>query len=165
MAIILTPSNGSGSGGGIGSGSGGGIGSGYGPGLGPGFGGGVGEGMNLPPSPGVQGSALQLKSDPMGVDFRPYLTQILATIRRNWYAVMPESVRFGLRGKVAVQFAIVTNGRVSKVVYSSQSGTDALDRAAIAAISASNPLPPLPPEFKGDRIVLQLNFAYNIPKQ
>ena len=45
MAIILTQSNGSGSGGGIGSGSGGGIGSGYGPGLGPGFGGGVGEGI------------------------------------------------------------------------------------------------------------------------
>ena len=34
-----------------------------------------------------------------------------------------------------------------------------LDRAAVAAISASNPLPPLPGEFKGDRIVLQLNFS------
>jgi len=54
------------------------------PGAGPG---GIGEGLNLPPAPGVQGSALELKSDPMGVDFRPYLTQILATIRRNWYAV------------------------------------------------------------------------------
>ena len=66
--------------------------------------GGVGEGINLPPSPGVQGSALELKSDPMGVDFRPYLTQILATIRRNWYAVMPESVKLGRRGKVGLLF-------------------------------------------------------------
>ncbi len=33
--------------------------------------GGYGEGVNLPPSPGVQGSALELKSDPQGVDFRP----------------------------------------------------------------------------------------------
>jgi TonB family protein len=127
--------------------------------------GGYGEGVNLPPSPGAQGSALELKSDPMGVDFRPYLTQILATIRRNWYAVMPESVKLGRHGKVGLLFAIVKNGNVSKVTYAFQSGADALDKAAVAAISASNPFPPLPAEFKGDRVVLQLNFAYNVPKQ
>jgi len=126
--------------------------------------GGVGEGRNLPPSPGVQGSALELKSDPMGVDFRPYLTQILATIRRNWYAVMPESVKLGRRGKVGLLFAIVKNGNVSKVTFAFQSGTDALDKAAVAAISASNPFPPLPLEYKADRVVLQLNFAYNVQK-
>lgn len=127
--------------------------------------GGYGEGVNLPPSPGVQGSALELKSDPMGVDFRPYLTQILATIRRNWYAVMPESVKLGRHGKVGLLFAIVKSGNVSKVTYAFQSGADSLDKAAVAAISASNPFPPLPVEFKGDRVVLQLNFAYNVPKQ
>jgi len=126
--------------------------------------GGYGEGVNLPPSPGAQGSALELKSDPMGVDFRPYLTQILATIRRNWYAVMPESVKLGRHGKVGLLFAIVKSGNVSKVTYAFQSGADSLDKAAIAAISASNPFPPLPAEFKGDRVVLQLNFAYNVPK-
>ena len=126
--------------------------------------GGYGEGINLPPSPGAQGSALELKSDPMGVDVRPYLTQILVTIRRNWYAVMPESVKLGRHGKVGLLFAIVKSGNVSKVTYAFQSGADALDKAAIAAISASNPFPPLPAEFKGDRVVLQLNFAYNVPK-
>ena len=126
--------------------------------------GGYGEGVNLPPSPGAQGSALELKSDPLGVDFRPYLTQILATIRRNWYAVMPESVKLGRHGKVGLLFAIVKSGNVSKVTYAFQSGADSLDKAAIAAISASNPFPPLPVEFKGDRVVLQLNFAYNVPK-
>jgi TonB family protein len=132
------------------------------PGAGPG---GVGEGINLPPSPGIQGSALELKSDPMGVDFRPYLTQILATIRRNWYAVMPESVKLGRRGKVGLLFSISRVGKVDKVTYAFQSGSDPLDRAAVAAISASNPFPPLPHDFKGDRVVLQLNFGYNIPKQ
>ena len=126
--------------------------------------GGYGEGINLPPSPGVQGSALELKSDPMGVDFRPYLTQILATIRRNWYAVMPESVKLGRRGKVGLLFKIAKSGRVDKVTWAFQSGTDALDRAAVAAISASSPFPALPAEFKGENVVLQLNFAYNIPK-
>jgi len=127
--------------------------------------GGYGVGINLPPSPGVQGSALELKSDPMGVDFRPYLAQILQTIRRNWYAVMPESVKLGRRGKVGLLFAITPDGKVSKVTWAGQSGVEALDRAAVAAISASNPFPPLPPEFKGDRVVLQLNFAYNMPRQ
>ena len=127
--------------------------------------GGYGLGLNLPPSPGVQGSALELKSDPQGVDFRPYLTQILQTIRRNWYAIMPESVKLGRRGKVGLLFAITRAGSVSKVTWAGQSGVEALDRAAVAAISASNPFPQLPPEFKGDRVVLQLNFAYNMPKQ
>ena len=132
------------------------------PGAGPG---GVGVGINQPPSPGLQGSALQLKSDPMGVDFRPYLTQILATIRRNWDAVYPQSARMGRRGKVGLIFIITKSGGVSHVTWAYQSGADALDRAAVAAISASNPFPPLPAEFKGDKVMLQLNFAYNMPKQ
>ncbi len=44
LSALLTPSNGTGSGGGIGSGSGGGIGSGRGPGVGAGWGGGIGGG-------------------------------------------------------------------------------------------------------------------------
>jgi len=38
-----------------------------------------------------------------------------------------------------------------------------LDRAAVAAMSASTPLPSLPTEFHGDRIILQMVFAYNMP--
>jgi TonB family protein len=127
--------------------------------------GGYGSGINLPPTPGSQGSNLQLLSDPLGVDFRPYLTQILATVRRNWMAIIPESVHLGRQGKVAIQFSINRQGGVPKLVIASPSGADALDRAAIAAISASNPFPPLPSDFKGDRVVLQFNFAYNMPRR
>ena len=124
--------------------------------------GGIGNAINQPPSPGKQGSNLELLSDPMGVDFRPYLLQILSTVRRNWFAVMPESAtNLGRRGTVAVQFAIAKNGIVTKVVYATQSGTDALDRAAVASISMSNPFPPLPAEFRGNVIRLQFNFTYN----
>jgi TonB family protein len=129
--------------------------------LGPG---GMG-GINQLPSPGVQGSNLELLSDPQGVDFRPYLMQILGTVRRNWLAVIPEIVKLGRRGRVGIQFAIARNGGVPKLIISSSSGTDSLDRAAVAGISASNPFPPLPSEYKGDRIVLQFNFAYNVPRR
>lgn len=120
-------------------------------------------GINVQPSPGRSGSNLQLLSDPMGVDFKPYLLQILASVRRNWFAVMPESAHMGRRGKVQLQFAVDRTGNVVKLVYALHSGTDAFDRAAVAGISASNPFPPLPSEFKGNQVRLQLTFMYNMP--
>ena len=126
--------------------------------------GGAGAGINLPPSPGSSGSSLQLLSDPQGVDFRPYLIQILAAVKLHWLAVLPESVRMGRRGAVAIQFSVSRDGNVPKLVIAASSGADALDRAAIAGISASVPFPPLPRAFKGDLIKLQFNFAYNMPK-
>ena len=119
----------------------------------------------LPPSPGNTGSNLELMSDPMGVDFRPYLLQVLATVRRNWYAVIPESARLGMnRGAVGIQMRIVRNGAVEKLVIATSSGTSSLDRAAIAGISASNPFPPLPPEFEGSNVSLQFVFRYNLKR-
>lgn len=133
--------------------------------VGDGYGGGVPGGAVIP-SPGNAGSNLELLSDPLGVDFRPYLTRILAAVRRNWYAVIPESARLGMvRGKVVIQFAVVRVGSISKLVIAGPSGIEALDRAAVAGISASHPFPPLPPEFRGDHIRLQFTFLYNIPVQ
>jgi TonB family protein len=125
---------------------------------------GAGPGINLPPSAGHQAESMELKSDPMGVDFRPYMRRILFAIKKNWLAVYPEAARQGLRGETVLQFRIVKQGLVAKVIVSSQSGSKALDEAAIAAISASNPLDPLPRDFKGNQIDLQLNFKYNMPK-
>lgn len=126
--------------------------------------GGIGEMLNMPPSPGRQASALELLSDPQGVDFRPYLIQILQNVRRNWFAVMPESAKLGRRGRVIIQFAIAKNGSVPKLVIVTHAGTDALDRAAVAGISASNPFPPLPAEFAGEQVRLQFTFGYNMPR-
>jgi TonB family protein len=114
------------------------------------------------PVPGKLGSSLELQSDPMGVDFKPYLIRVLSSVKRNWLAVVPESARLGRRGKVVVQFAISKDGSVPKLVIAMPSGAEALDRAAVAGISASNPFPPLPAEFRGSVIRLQLNFMYNL---
>jgi TonB family protein len=125
----------------------------------------TGPPINLPSSPGVSQPELELKSDPQGVDFRPYLIRVLATVRRNWFAVYPEAARLGMRGQVGVEFVVSKDGTIPKVVYSAQSGSRPLDEAAVAALSASNPLPPLPTEFKGQRVVLQFTFSYNMPKR
>ena len=125
--------------------------------------GGLGPGLNLPPAPGKVGSNLELLSDPQGVDFRPYMLKVLSAVRRNWFAIMPESAKLGSRGKVALQFSIDRQGAVPKLVIVMPSGVQALDRAAVAGVSASNPFPPLPTEFHGNQIRLQLMFSYNLP--
>ena len=119
---------------------------------------------NMPGSSGKVASSLELLSDPMGVDFKPYLARVLAAVRRNWFAVMPESARMGQRGRAVIVFAIANNGSVPKLVIQMPSGSEHLDRAAVAGISASNPFPPLPSEFRGNQIRLSLVFSYNMPK-
>jgi TonB family protein len=69
-----------------------------------------------------------------------------------------------LRGEVALMFGIAKQGGVTKIVFISETPSKPLNEAAVAAISASNPLPPLPPQFKGERIVLQMKFQYNMPR-
>lgn len=115
-------------------------------------------------NPSRGSSALELLSDPMGVDFRPYLIRVLAAVRRNWFLVLPEGARMGQRGRTVVQFSISKDGRVPKLVIHMPSGTQDLDRAAVAGISASNPFPPLPLEYKGAELRLQLVFSYNMPR-
>jgi TonB family protein len=118
--------------------------------------------LHRSPSPARTQSQLELVSDPMGVDFKPYLIRVLATVRRNWFAVIPESARMGRRGRVTLQFSVDRSGKVPKLVIAMPSGAEALDRAAVAGISASVPFPPLPNEFKGTQVVLQLSFQYNM---
>lgn len=127
-------------------------------------GGGAGVNPSAPsvPIPGKLGSAVELLSDPMGTDFWPYLVKVLSAVRRNWFAVIPESARLGRPGRVVIQFAISRDGSVPKLVIATPSGTDALDRAAVAGVSASNPFPPLPSDFKGNQIRLQFVFKYNV---
>ncbi len=101
-------------------------------------------------------------SDTRGVDFGPYLARVVWNVRRNWYAVIPVTARLGTKGRVAIVFEIVKDGSVPELRLVASSGSDPLDRAAVAAIRASNPFPPLPPEFTGEHLVLQFIFLYNL---
>ena len=105
----------------------------------------------------------QLLSDPMGVDFNPYLLRVYLIVRRNWYSVIPEIARLGRQGKVALQFSISKNGAVPDLVLVSGSGTESMDTAALSSIRLSNPFPPLPAEFPGNDIRLQFVYLYNLP--
>ncbi len=122
--------------------------------------------VELKPAPkGYLSGNVELLTSTEGVDFRPYLARALAGIKRNWYALIPESARQGEKGKVVVQFRILRDGNVpaEEAVLFSSSGKSELDRAVLAAVRASGPLEPLPAAFSGPSIELRLTFVYNPP--
>jgi TonB family protein len=106
---------------------------------------------------------LEVLTDTQGVDFGPYLQRVVEAVRRNWYTLIPESARGPnpKKGKVAIEFAIMKDGRVAGMQLVAPSGDVALDRAAIAGITDSNPFQPLPNEFNGQYLELRFRFFYN----
>ena len=134
--------------------------SGSGSGSGVGYGDGNAEFQNLEPNFSTEGPIIL--SDTRGVDFGPYLARIVYIVRRNWYSVIPESARLGEKGRVGIVFEILKDGSVPQLRLVASSGSDPLDRAALAGIHASIPFPPLPEEFTGNHLVLQFIFLYNL---
>ena len=125
---------------------------------GGGFGGGGG-------ARGFAGNAVQILTPTEGVDFTNYINRVLAVVKQNWYAVMPESAQLGDKGKVVLQFRIMRNGVVpeQEPALMGSSGKEPLDRAAMSSIRASTPFEPLPSAFSGPYIELRFIFLYNIP--
>jgi TonB family protein len=110
---------------------------------------------------------MEVFTDTMGVDFKPYLQQVvLPTVRKNWYNLIPESAKFPVmkKGKVTIAFAILKDGTVSGMKLISTSGDVGLDRGAWSGITACNPFPSLPSEFSGGYIGLRFSFYYNPQK-
>ncbi len=102
-------------------------------------------------------------SDTQGVDFGPYLSRVLESIKGNWYNLIPEEARAPLlkHGKVAIRFLITPSGKVAGMFVEVPSGDVPLDRAAYGGITASDPFSPLPHEFHGPYLALRITFFYN----
>jgi TonB family protein len=106
---------------------------------------------------------MEVLTDTQGVDFGPYLARVVQIVKRNWYAIIPESAGPPLykKGKVSIEFAITKNGQVAGLNIVTGSGDVPLDRAAYGGIQFSNPFPPLPREFGGPYLGLRFIFFYN----
>jgi hypothetical protein len=132
----------------------------------------VGGGGQVPSNSGLPGAggqasaygAMEMLTPTEGVDFNDYLHRVYITVKRNWFSVMPESVRLGDKGVVSLQFKIMRNGSVpdGEPVRLAGSGKEPLDRAAVSSIRASNPFEPLPPAFSGPYIELRFTYYYNL---
>ncbi|HZC36439.1 MAG TPA: TonB family protein [Chthoniobacterales bacterium] len=119
-------------------------------------------GLNQGSKARAQGQ-VDVLSDTMGVDFGPYLTRILREIKANWVRQLPESALSGLkRGKLAIEFYILRDGRTTGMALTDSSGDVALDRSAWGGITASDPFPALPNEFAGQYLKLRIRFYCNM---
>jgi hypothetical protein len=76
------------------------------------FGGPAPGGLSGGGGTGYLGGNLQMLTPTEGVDFTNYLARVLASVKRNWYAVIPESARLGDKGRVVLQFRILRDGSV-----------------------------------------------------
>lgn len=120
-----------------------------------------GEGAPLA-HPGMQ-SGVEVLSDTMGVDFGPYLRQVVQATQQSWDLLIPEAARPPLlkSGRVAIQFLIMPDGSIKKMQLVLPSGDVSLDRAAWGGITGASPFPPLPKQFKGPYLALRFYFLYN----
>jgi TonB family protein len=132
---------------------------------GPAGGGGGGGGGQGGGQQGYMGGNLQMLTPTDGVDFTNYLARLLESVRRNWYAIIPESARLGEQGRVMLRFKVYKDGTVAEVdpQLERTSGKEPLDRAAMSSIRASNPFEPLPPAYDRPYIELRFIFLYNLP--
>jgi len=113
--------------------------------------------------PTAQMGPMEVLTDTQGVDFGPYLAQVIQIVKRNWYSIIPESAYPPLskKGKVTIEFAIDKKGQIEGLTVVKPSGDVPLDRAAYGGIQFSNPFPPLPREFGGPYLGLRFLFFYN----
>jgi len=101
-------------------------------------------------------------SDTLGVDFGSWLRLVYYRVRDNWYAVIPELIRSGTKGKVVIIFDIHSNGRIDNLQVVKSSGLSPYDRAAISSLKLSEPFPGFPHAFKGQSLTLQFSYLYNV---
>ena len=122
-----------------------------------------------PASKGLTGNAatavqmqasISILSDPLGVDFTPYLKDIMDVVRKN----LTSSVTKGFvaqQRSLSVEFVILKEGKIAGLKLSSSSGDTALDHATLDGIAASSPFPALPIQFKAQALQLHFGLTYS----
>lgn len=99
-------------------------------------------------------------------DWGPYSQSMVSRIRVNWYSIMPEILRTGLKGQVTIRFTIHRDGHITDVEIIKPSGVDPYDYAAKKAIELSSPLKPLPNNFPypSERVTCLFYYNMQIPE-
>ena len=113
---------------------------------------------------GQAGAGLTMLTDTQGVDFTAYNNRLIASVKRNWYSIMPESALMGDQGIVMLRFRIFKDGTVvaEEPILERSSSKTPLDRAAMGSIRASSPFEPLPPLFTGPYVEYRFAYYYNL---
>jgi TonB family protein len=96
-------------------------------------------------------------SDPIYVS---YFTKIKQLIEANWE--YPElALRYGLEGKLSLEFTIGSNGQLERARVVRSSGSQLLDDEALRAIKAAAPFPPIPTWVKPNPLSILAAMEYH----
>jgi outer membrane biosynthesis protein TonB len=108
-------------------------------------------------------SGIEILSDPMNVDWGPYLKRLLAMVKGSWYPLIPEECYPPLskEGTTLIRFTIMPDGSLKPNAMRLDGSThdEAIDRAAWGSITGIGVFPPLPAEFKGPNLELRIQFV------
>jgi TonB family protein len=110
--------------------------------------------------PRANTAPIEIFTDTQGVDFGPYLQEVFAKVRQNWYKLIPKSSQMK-KGELAIAFSVLKDGQLTGMKLVESSGDVSLDRAALGGITASNPFPALPTDFTADHLGVRFRFLYN----
>lgn len=95
--------------------------------------------------------------DPIFVN---YFNKIKQSIESQWE--YPElALRYGLQGKLSLEFTINGNGQLEQLRLIRTSGSQLLDEEAIRAIKAAAPFPPIPPWIKPHPLSISASMEYH----
>ena len=127
---------------------------------------GNGEGFDLGQASGGEkgytAEAGPLSFETQWFDWGDYAESMVSKIRINWYGIMPDLIKTGLKGVVTIRFTIHRDGRISDITILKSSGVPPYDNAAQKALEASSPLKPLPADFPKDSERVTAMFYYNL---
>jgi hypothetical protein len=83
---------------------------------------------------GRQEGVIEILSDPLGVDFGPYLRQLHKDVKKKWLKGIHESEKVR-KGKLAIEFAIRKDGDVAEMKLVATSGDVALAIVRLGTLS------------------------------
>jgi TonB family protein len=127
---------------------------------------GNGEGFDLGQAAGGEkgytAEAGPLSFETQWFDWGDYAESMVSKIRINWYGIMPDLIKTGLKGVVTIRFTIHRDGHITDITILKSSGVPPYDNAAQKALEASSPLKALPADFPKDSERVTAMFYYNM---
>jgi TonB family protein len=123
---------------------------------------------SAPPSgPLYQPLAVELLSDTQGVDFAPYVKQVLQIIGKSWHSSLPGEAAYakGAQADTTIRFTISQDGTVSAMQLVESAHQLKLDRAAWGSITGVGKLPSLPADFSGPSLIIRVHFKVSPAQQ
>lgn len=100
-----------------------------------------------------------VRLDTKNPQYITYFNSIKRDIEFVWQYPEP-ALRYGLQGKLLLEFSILANGELASARIIHSSGSSLLDDEALRAIKAAAPFSPIPPWIDKNRIAIVASFEY-----